>query len=189
VATEQVARSESASRLLVPVLAGAAVAVAAGTYAQVHDPTGENLFTLFFSATLNLKAWFATAAVLLALFQISSALVIYGKIPVKRQPAWLGDAHRLSGTLAFLCTLPVSYHCLWSLGWAPQGSDDTRVFVHSIAGCFFYGAITAKVIIVRDRRLPGWALPIAGGAVFTALIVLWYTSSLWFFREIGFPEI
>src|SRR5262249_46497903 len=30
-----------------------------------------------------------------------------------------------------------------------------RVAVHSIAGCFFYGAFTAKVLLVHSRRLPG----------------------------------
>jgi hypothetical protein len=38
-----------------------------------------------------------------------------------------------------------------------------RVAVHSVAGCFFYGAFTAKVLLVPSRRLPGWALPAAGG--------------------------
>ena len=31
--------------------------------------------------------------------------------------AWLANAHRISGRIAFLLTLPVAYHCLWSLGW------------------------------------------------------------------------
>ncbi len=32
-----------------------------------------------------------------------------------------------------------------------------------LAGCFFYGAFVAKVLLVQTRRLPGWALQAAGG--------------------------
>ena len=35
-------------------------------------------------------------------------------------------------SFAFLATLPVAYHCLWSLGFN-GGHADTRVLVHSIA--------------------------------------------------------
>ena len=69
--------------------------------------------------------------------------------------------HRISGRLAFIASLPVAYHCLWSLGFQ---DTDTRVLVHSLAGCAVYGAFAAKVLIVRSKRLPGVALPIAGGA-------------------------
>jgi hypothetical protein len=34
-------------------------------------------------------------------------------------------------------------------------------------------------------RMPGWALPVLGGSVFTAIVGLWLTSSLWFFRTHG----
>jgi hypothetical protein len=53
--------------------------------------------------------------------------------------------------------------------------------LHSIAGCAFYGAYTAKMLGLRVRGLPGWTLPALGGLVFTALVVLWLTSALWFF--------
>ena len=169
------------------MLAGAAVAIALGVYGRVHDPTGEKLFTLVFTATLNMKAWLATVAVTLATVQVLTALRIYGKVPwPRRVPAWLGDAHRLSGTLAFLVSLPVAYHCLWSLGFESSTSEPRR-FVHSIAGCFFYGAFASKVIAVRSHRLPSWALPLLGGTVFSALVVIWLTSSLWFFDNVGFP--
>jgi hypothetical protein len=35
-------------------------------------------------------------------------------------------------------------------------------------------------------RLPGAALPIMGGLVFAVLVVVWFTSSLWFMTE--FPS-
>ncbi len=62
------------ARVLAILLAGAAVAVALGVYGRVHDATGRSLVTLFFTATINLKAWFATAAFALALFQLWSAI-------------------------------------------------------------------------------------------------------------------
>jgi hypothetical protein len=43
-------------------------------------------------------------------------------------------------------------------------------------------------VVVESRGLPGWTLPVAGGAVFTALVGIWLTSSLWFFDNFGFPE-
>jgi hypothetical protein len=55
------------------------------------------------------------------------------------------------------------------------------VAVHSIAGCLLYGAFVAKVLVVRSRRLPGWALPAAGGALVVVIALLWYTAALWVF--------
>jgi hypothetical protein len=176
----------SPAKLLVPALIGAAVAVGLGVYAHEHDPTGESIFSLVFTKTINMKAWFATGAAVLAVFQILSAARMYGRIPFPRTvPRWLPVAHRLSGFTAFVLALPVAYHCLWALGWQDY---ETRVLVHSIAGCFFFGAFAAKVTVVESKRLPGIALPVAGGLVFSALTVVWITSALWFFREFGFPS-
>jgi Family of unknown function (DUF6529) len=41
------------------------------------------------------------------------------------------------------------------------------------------------VFVVRSRRMPGWALPAVGATLFTVLVLIWLTSSLWFFRTIG----
>lgn len=169
------------TKLLGILGAGVAVSVLLGVYADSHTPTGEKPYTLFFSDTINLKVWFATAAVILAVIQIFLALRLYGKVHwPKTAPSWLGDAHRLTGTLAFLVTLPVVYQCVWALGFQSGG---TRVLIHSLAGCFFYGAFVCKVLGVRIHGLPGWVLPVIGGAVFTALVVLFLTSSVWFFTS------
>jgi hypothetical protein len=40
---------------------------------------------------------------------------------------------------------------------------------------------------LRLKGLPGWVLPVLGGAVFTLLIVLWLTAGLWFFTRRGLP--
>jgi hypothetical protein len=175
-----------ARRLLVPALAGGAVALAFGVYGNAHDPTHETPYKLFFTTTLNFKVWFATLALLLALVQLLTALRMYGRLGSGPSPSWLGDVHRLSGTLAFLVSLPVAYHCLWALGFQ---SGDTRVLVHSLLGCAFYGAFVAKVLTVRSSGLPGWALPVVGGVTLTVLVGIWLTSSLWFFTTVDFPGV
>jgi hypothetical protein len=174
------------TKLLGALVAGAAVAVALGVYANEHTPTHERPYTLFFSGTIQLKVWFATAALVLAGVQLLLAARLYGKISIPRHaPAWLGDAHRLVGTAAFALTLPVAYQCLWALGFQ---SGDTRVLLHGIFGCVFYGAFVVKVLGVRLRGLPGWMLPLAGGLVFSALVGLFLTSSLWFFTSSSAPR-
>jgi hypothetical protein len=59
------------------------------------------------------------------------------------------------------------------------------VLVHSLLGCFFFGAFTAKMLLLTKKELPGWVLPVIGGGVFTGLVGLWMTSSLWFFTTFG----
>jgi hypothetical protein len=90
--------------------------------------------------------------------------------------------HRWTGRVAFLFTLPVAYHCIFKLGFQ---TTDTRVVLHSLAGCAVYGAFASKVLIVRLHRFRWWVLPSAGGLLFAALIGVWYTSALWFFRLVG----
>jgi hypothetical protein len=172
-------------RLLIAAGLGAAVAVALGVYGRVHDPSQELVFTLFFSSTIAMKVWLGSVAVAFAVVQVATALWLYGMLR-GTVPDWLGTVHRLSGRLAFIASLPVAYHCLWSLGFQ---DTDTRVLAHSLLGCAVYGAFAAKVTIVRSRGLPGAALPVAGGLMFAVLVLAWYTSALWFIREQGFPDL
>lgn len=51
-----------------------------------------------------------------------------------------------------------------------------------------YGAIVAKLVAVRSR-LPGWALPVAGGTLVALVAVLWYTSALWYFNDYSLPSV
>ncbi|MCH0567157.1 MULTISPECIES: DUF6529 family protein [unclassified Streptomyces] len=169
----------SPARYLVPALFAAAVAVALGVYGRVHDPAGTAFSLAGFSSTGAVKSWLATAAVLLALVQVASALMMYGRLP---GPRWAPVLHRWSGRAAFLTAVPVAVHCLYALGFQSYG---TRVVWHSLLGCFFFGAFSAKMLLLRWERLPGWLLPIVGGLVFAALTVLWLTSALWFFRTFG----
>jgi hypothetical protein len=178
----------TAASLLIILLVGALVALLFGVYASVHDPTGETTVALFFSNTVSMKIWFTTLALVFAILQVLTALRLYGKIKIpKTFPRWLGDVHRMFGTLAFLLTLPVAFHCLWSFGFE-SNSGQTRRYVHSVAGCLFYGAFASKVLAVRTKRLPNWVLPVIGGITFALLVVLWTTSSLWFFQNRDFPS-
>jgi hypothetical protein len=138
-----------------------------------------------FSSTATFKAWTGTVVVALALVQLVTALWLYGRLPgVRAAPQWVGPAHRASGTLAFVLSLPVAAHCLYGFGFAPE-PFSTRTLVHSLAGCAFYGAFAAKVVLVHTRRLPGWALPLAGGLLLTTVVVAWLTSAVWLFSEVG----
>jgi hypothetical protein len=178
--------SSTAARALVPLLFGAGISLSLGVYGRVHDPTGQSIFSLVFTRTITMKVWLATFAAALALFQLLSALRMYGRISIPRtMPSWLPTLHRVSGALAFVLVVPVAYHCLWALGFQ---SIDARHLVHSVAGCLFFGAIGAKVLVVPDRTLPTWMLPVVGGALFSALMAVWLTSSLWFFTNAGFPN-
>ena len=57
------ARGPSRGRFALALLAGALVALSLGIYGRAHDPTGDSLVTMFFTQTITLKAWLATAAV------------------------------------------------------------------------------------------------------------------------------
>ncbi len=161
-----------------PLLAFAVFSLTAGLLAA-HDPRSKGYFRLFFSDPLHLKAGFATAAVVLACFQLFTAAWIFRKLPWEK-PAWVNPVHRWSGRLAFAFTLPVAYHCIFKLGFR---SPSSRVLAHSLFGCAVYGAFAAKVTIVRLHRFPKPVLPIAGGLLFAVLIGVWYTSAVWLYSQ------
>jgi phosphatidylglycerophosphate synthase len=166
------------------LLLGAGVAVALGVYGRVHTPNFDALPSLGFSGPGAFKAWTTSVILVLALFQLVSALWLYGRLGKRPAPSWLGRAHRASGALAFVLSLPVAYMCLYGLGFSPD-PFVWRKLIHSIAGCAFYGAFAAKIVFVHTKRLPGWALPVAGGLLFTAIVVLWWTGARWYFGVEG----
>jgi hypothetical protein len=178
-------RSDAAPRLLAAAAVGALVALSLGIYGNLHDPASDLAISLGFRDTITMKVWLASIAALFAIAQILSALWMYGKLPLGDAPEWIGGAHRISGRLAFLFSLPVAYHCLYQLAFQ---TSSARVLAHSLLGCAFYGAFATKVMIVRARGLPGAALPVAGGLLFTLLIAVWLTSALWFISKNGFPS-
>ena len=164
--------------LLVPLGVGAVVAVALGVYGKVHTPA-KALFGLEPSQMFAMKIWLTAAALVLAVVQLVTALWMYGKLGWAQKP-WTGGLHRASGTVAFLLTLPVAFHCLWSLGF---GTYSARVLAHSILGCVFYGAFVAKLLTLHSRRVPGWALPWVAGALFTTLVAVGLTSAVWYLAQ------
>ena len=159
----------AAGKLVAALLAGGAVSVALGVYGSVHDPTGEKPYTLFFTDTIQLKVWFATAVVVLAVVQ-----VLLGAAPLRQDPRAApraavarrrAPARRHGRVRAHASRSPTS-----ASGRLGFQSTDTRVLVHSILGCVFYGVFTVKVLAVRMHGLPDRTLPIVGGFVFAVLV-------------------
>ena len=144
-----------------------------------------DLMTTVFSAPVLAKVWFATVAFLLVAVQLLTAARMWGHV---RKVVPLSDAtakkvHRWSGRLALLFTLPVIFHCVFILGFR---STDARVLIHSIAGSFIYGAFAAKVLFIRHHSYGrSWGLPVLGGTVAVLLVLLWVTSSGWYFTKFG----
>jgi hypothetical protein len=176
--------SSATRRLLFVALVGAAVALTLGIYAKAHTPASDLTITLGFANTITMKVWLTTIALGFAVVQLFSALWMYGRLPLGGAPSWLGTAHRISGRLAFLLTLPVAYHCLYQLGFQ---HTSARVLLHSTLGCLFYGAFAAKVMVVRSRGLPSSVLPLVGGLLFVLLVYIWLLSGLWYIDQFGFP--
>jgi Family of unknown function (DUF6529) len=173
-------------------LAGVAAAlVGAGLYAFGTQHAPDYSISLFGQTgpdTLSLKSWLASGVLAFAVIQLGLALWMYGRLPwIPVAPPQVGPVHRAIGAAAILLTIPIAYHCAFAYG--VQTKVDTRVAVHSIAGCFLYGAFVAKVVLVRSPswRLPGWAIPVLGGALVTTVVVLWYTSALWYFNDFRLP--
>lgn len=168
--------------LIAGVTAGAVVAIGLGVFGRVHEPQFFAINVAGFSSPTAVKSWMATLSMVLALFQLGSALVMYRLMPRGRFPAWIVPAHVWSGRLAVLASVPVAVHCLYALGFAGPG---TRVLFHSLFGCFFYGAFVTKMVLLTRKGLAGWVIPIAGGILFFALVYVWLTSALWFFQLNG----
>ena len=173
-------------RMIMFAAIGGAVSVALGAYAKIHDPTGETPFVWFFSGQPEFKVWVATIAAALAVFQEWVGRRLYGKHAQGRRKPWMPQAHRLAGTLAFIVALPVAYQCLWAIGF--NKIVNPWWAVHSVAGCVVFGAFVTKVLCVRNRKLPRWGLPVAGGVVFASLIIAWATTSVWWWFKFGFPS-
>jgi Family of unknown function (DUF6529) len=121
----------------------------------------------------------------LALVQVTTGARIFGRLQtVIRIPyARVKAVHRWSGRAAFLCTLPVAFHCIFILGFE---STNARVLAHSILGTFVYAVFAVKIFFVHDRDHPRWTLPVVGGTLFAVLISLWSTSAFWYFTHVRF---
>ena len=173
---------KAATRVVLPLSVGAAVAIGLGLYGRLHQPTGVAINVAGFSSARSVKTWLATLALLLGVAQLVSALALFGHIRPLAGRRWLGPVHRWTGRAAVAVTLPVAAHCLYALGFE---YDQPRILLHSVLGCFFFGAFAAKMLTLSRDDSPRWLLPVVGGAVFAGLVGLWLTSSLWFFTTFG----
>lgn len=169
--------------LLIAVAAAVLVTIVVWLLARrtAADPYSGGGFRLFFSTPFYLKAWLATAALVVAAPQPLTGPWLFGKLPWRR-PSWLAPVHRIAGWFSFVLTLPVAYLCVFEVGFS---TSPARALVHSILGCALYGAFAAKVIVVHVKRSPYWAFALAGGLVFVLLLAVWWVSALWLFRTVG----
>ncbi|MBM9438300.1 hypothetical protein JT723_20885 [Streptomyces bryophytorum] len=127
--------------------------------------------------TYDLKARMGTALLGLALVQLGLALWMYGLVPGTGHASRpVRTSHRIIGLVAFLLSLPIAFHCITAYGFE---TSDTRVTIHCITGCVLYAMFVTKVVVVRSKRLPGWALPVAGSALICGIALMWYTAALW----------
>lgn len=181
-ATPPPASKTGSVAVLIAVGFGALVAVGLGVFGKVHDPRFFSVSVAGFSSGTAVKSWLATLAISLALFQLVSAFAMYRLIPGGKAPSWIATAHIWSGRLAVLASVPVAVHCLYALGFQ---ASDSRVFFHSLFGCFFYGVFATKMVLLTRKGLRGWVIPIVGGLVFFTLVYVWLTSALWFFQLNG----
>jgi Family of unknown function (DUF6529) len=179
-------RSPSPLWLLVPLILLALVAGALGAFASqtIKPIVKPAYFQLFFSSVITMKVWLTTAAVILAVLQVITATRIYHILRFPPEGRFYNFMHRTTGFLAIGFSLPVAYHCIFLLGYASV--SDTRTLIHAILGTFVYGVFVAKVfVVVFPSRFGAWVLPILGSLLFTILLGLWVTSSLWFFSTVG----
>ena len=167
--------------LAIPVGAGLLVSLLLGLYAGLHVPTGRAVNLVGFSGPLAAKTWLTTIAVLFGLVQMVTAAGMWGRLGLG-DASWTAPLHRWSGRLAVLVLLPVVAHCMYALGF---GFESPRVLIHSLLGCLFFGAFTAKMLALPRPDLPPWAIPVLGGVLSAALVGLWLTSALWFFTTFG----
>jgi Family of unknown function (DUF6529) len=183
--------SKSMAVPLAAFAAGAVAALLVGVFGRVHDPTLAGTTTLGYDTVIDMKTVLAAPILVLAFVQLLGALWMYGRF-ARRPPSWVGSAHRAVGTLTLVLTAFVTYHCLWSLGLEygtlPDGQDvPTRTVVHGVLGCTVVGAVVVKLVAVRSRRAPGWFLPVAGGLLFSLLVLTVLTSAVWYVAQEGWP--
>ena len=136
----------------------------------------------------------ALAGVLLAGCAVALALGIYAKehTPVPRPLFLAGFSGALQfktwfATIALLFVLVQVATALWMWGRLP----GTSAIPSWVGPTHRWSGTVAFVVLIpvalRVRGLPGWLLPLLGGLVFTAFLVLWFTSAAWFFTSSGRP--
>src|SRR5258707_13103595 len=180
------AKRPATVRVAIIGLIGAAVALLLYIIGREHTANyTAGLFGRTGIDAIILKSALATVALGLAVVQVLLALWIYRKLPLAgRAPKPIRVTHRVIGFVAVAVTVPVAIHCFIAYGVV---LTDPRIMIHSIAGCVLYGAFLAKRPLVPSRKLPAFALPVAGGLLALVIALLWYTSALWYYNGFSVP--
>jgi hypothetical protein len=165
----------------IPVAIGSLIAVGIGVWARTSDASGVAVNIAGFSSAGAVKTWLATLALVFALVQLWTAMMMRGRVGSGPTPR-IAVMHRWSGRIAVLITVPVAVQCLIAMGWS---GATPRTLVHSILGCVFYGAFVTKMLLLRRRGVPGWLIAVSGGLLLAVLAGIWLTSALWFFGTKG----
>ena len=149
--------SRANAALLWAVLAGAAVALALGVYAREHEPAGQGLFTLWFSATLNMKAWLATVALVLAVsvnkFAMVTVTMREGGRALSRPLGELSAGFRVSPwTRLRHVVLPQLTPFLSASARNDAATTFAGLFAIAVMGILMYAACA-----LIERRMTRWA--------------------------------
>ena len=152
------------------------------------NSTYTDIVTSVFSSAIAGKVWFASAAVFFALVQIVDRLADLREAPLGAPAARSSASRSARSTAGRAGSRSSARSRSRSTASSSSASRATTpgCSIHSLLGSFFYGVFAVKVLVVRDHSLPGWALPLAGGTLFTFLVALWSTSSFWYFTTIRF---
>ena len=169
--------------VLVAVTAGALLSVLLGVYGKVHTPTGGTILLFGFGGMIQMKVWLALAVGVLALAQLVTALWMYGRLGLAAPPR-RGRVAPTRGAHARLVSQPGADHSRRARGFE---SYTGRVLLHSLAGCLVYGAFVVKVVGLHAAAAPRWLVPVAGGVLFTLLVVTVLTSAVWYLGTQGLP--
>lgn len=121
---------------------------------------------------------------------VATALGVYGRVhtPTGGQIADLGF-QTMKAMKSFLANVAMGVvvvqiaSALAMFGRLPllTTTPKPRPLVHGLFGCAFYGAMTTKLLALRSKRLPRWAIPVFGSLLVLTLTVAWLTSALWFY--------
>ena len=170
------------------LLSGAGVAVSLGVYGRVHARRGlrRRCRRSASPARATFKAWATTVVVVLAVGQVIDGAVALRQAPGRPVRAALARDRRtaLSGALAFVLTLPVAAYCLYGFGFAPSPSDPRRWSTPS-PGAPSTARSRPRCCSCTPAGCRAGRCPLAGGLLFTSIVVAWLTSAVWLFSEVG----
>ena len=129
------------------------------------------------------KTALASVAAALAIYQVATMAVGYGKIKVPfLRPKAASFAHRSVGDVILPITVLVGWMCLAYFGvedgieHAADG-ESRRAAIHVVAGSLLLAVLALKVIVVRRWRAMDRFLPHLGLTVFGLFALTWVTSA------------